>query len=276
MNKKIIFLDIDGTLTEAGSNVPPESACKAIEAARAKGNYVFLCTGRNYGMLSPLLKYGFDGAIGSSGGYIVCGDKVIFDCPMTDEQRIRAMEVCEKNRIYRTVESVDGAYTDDSLKEFLAAHAEEGSNSELLRWRRQLETSLNIRSMKEYKEQPIYKLVVMCESDAQLKEPRSVLEEEFQFCIQEPNEYGFINGEILSRQYNKGTAVRRVCEYLGVPLEDSITFGDSMNDLEMMEESGFSICMENGAKALKAIADDVCPSVTEDGLIFAFRKYGLM
>ena len=56
MSRKIIFLDIDGTLTEPGSNVPPESAIEAIEATQKKGNLVFLCTGRNQGMASPLMK----------------------------------------------------------------------------------------------------------------------------------------------------------------------------------------------------------------------------
>ena len=37
MNRKLIFLDIDGTLTPAGSNTPPESAMKAIRLAQAKG-----------------------------------------------------------------------------------------------------------------------------------------------------------------------------------------------------------------------------------------------
>ena len=60
---KLIFLDIDGTLTSAGSNVPPDSALEAIRAAQAKGNKVYLCTGRNYAMMKPLLKYGFDGYV---------------------------------------------------------------------------------------------------------------------------------------------------------------------------------------------------------------------
>ncbi len=33
MGKKLIFLDIDGTLTVPGQNVPPESALSAIRAA---------------------------------------------------------------------------------------------------------------------------------------------------------------------------------------------------------------------------------------------------
>ena len=35
MNKKLIFLDIDGTLTSPGSNVPPASALEAIRKAEA-------------------------------------------------------------------------------------------------------------------------------------------------------------------------------------------------------------------------------------------------
>ena len=35
-------------------------------------------------MLMPLLKYGFDGVVASSGGYIRCGEEVIYDCPMTE------------------------------------------------------------------------------------------------------------------------------------------------------------------------------------------------
>ena len=38
MDRKLIFLDIDGTLTEPGSNYPPESALKAIRGAQAKGH----------------------------------------------------------------------------------------------------------------------------------------------------------------------------------------------------------------------------------------------
>ena len=92
---KLIFLDIDGTLTTPGENTPPESAVEAIEGARARGNKVFLCTGRNPDMLRPLLKYQFDGFISCSGGYVAVGekyDKILYDNPMSDEQREAAVE----------------------------------------------------------------------------------------------------------------------------------------------------------------------------------------
>ena len=47
MEQKLIFLDIDGTFTKAGENVPPESAAQAVRQARANGHKVFICTGRN-------------------------------------------------------------------------------------------------------------------------------------------------------------------------------------------------------------------------------------
>lgn len=276
MERKIVFLDIDGTLTEPGSNEPPESAVRAVFQARKEGNYVFLCTGRNYDMLRPLLQYGFDGIIASSGGYIECQKEVIYDCPMTENQRRSAMEVLEKNGIFRTVECRDGSYTDEGFKEFLRSHAEEGSNSELLRWREQIEKSLNIRPMREYKGQPVYKIVIMSPSREQILEPEKMLESDFFFCIQDENAGGFINGEVVNRAFDKGKAVRKVCEYLNVALKDSVAVGDSMNDREMMEAAGLGICMENGSAELKKMADDICPSVLEDGIRSAFLKHHLI
>ena len=276
MEKKIIFLDIDGTLTEPGCNEPPKSALGAIRGAQDAGNLVFLCTGRNYDMLSPLLQYGFDGVIASSGAYILCGGEVIYDCPMTEAERGRVMEVLQKNGIYRTVECLDGSYTDEGLKQFLAENVGEGGNSELLRWRRQIEQSLNIRPMAEYRGQPVYKVVMMFQSEKQLDEPRRVLGETFAFCIQEHDKFGFVNGELIGKNYNKGIALKKVCEHCGVSVENSIAYGDSMNDLEMMEAAGLSICMENGSERLKELADDVCGSVEADGIYKSFQKYGLI
>ena len=276
MDRKVIFLDIDGTLTEPGSNEPPESAVTAICQARKKGNFVFLCTGRNYDMLQPLLKYGFDGVVASSGGYIICQEEVIYNCPMTEEQKQKAMTVLEENGIFLTIECKDGSYTDEGFKEFLREHAAEGSNSELLRWREQIEQSLNILPMKEYRGQPIYKIVIMSPSWEQIAESREQLQSDFTFCIQDEYKHGFVNGEIVNKKFHKGKAVERVCDYLKIPLYYSVAIGDSMNDKEMLETAGLSICMRNGSEELKNLADDICPSVQEGGIRYAFLKHHII
>ncbi len=276
MNRKLIFLDIDGTLTEAGKNTPPDSAVDAIQRAQQAGHKVVLCSGRNYGMLKPLLRYHFDGLIGSAGGYIEYQDKIVYDCPMSRDQQEKVLRCFAENGIFRTIESKDGSYTDESFKVFLRTHASEGSNSELLRWREQLESSLNIRPMTEYNGEPIYKVVFMCPSAENLTVVRQLLGEEFDFCIQDADAFGFINGELINKKFNKGTAVRKMAEAAGFSMSDTIAFGDSMNDLEMIETAALGICMENGSETLKQHADEVCPAVDKNGLYQAFAWHDLL
>ena len=272
MRQKLIFLDIDGTLCQPGSNVPPASALEAIQKARAAGNLVFLCTGRNLGMLSPLLQYGFDGVVGSSGGCIICGEQVIYDCPMSPAQQKKAMDVLAKNGVFRTVECRDRSYTDEGFKEFLREKARRESNSEVLRWREQIEKDLGILPMAAYKGDPIYKMVVMCERREQLDEPVAVLSDEFAIVIQDDLSRGYVNGEMVLRCFDKGLGIRRVCRHYGIPLEDTYGFGDSMNDKEMIETVGRSVVMAGGSPTLKAMADEVCPAVEDNGLYIAFER----
>ena len=271
---KLIFIDIDGTLTVPGENVPPASALEAIRKTQAKGNKVFLCTGRNPDMLKPLLVYGFDGVVGSGGAYVTVGDDVIIDEPMSNEDRDLALDTLHKNGVYCTIEARDGSWCDEGIGEFMQQQS--GGNSELQRWRKAIEESLGIKPMAEYDGSPIYKIVVMCSDRACLEETEEKLGDTYRFIVQEMQGGTLINGEFLSIKYDKGRGVKAVAEYLGVPIEDTYGFGDSMNDLEMIETVGTSICMENGAQALKEVSDIVCPAVTEDGLAKAFDQLGLV
>ena len=278
MNKKVVFLDIDGTLTVPGQNEPPASALEAIRKAQQQGHYILLCSGRNYGMLKPVLEYGFDGYVASSGGYIVCNEEVIYDSPLTKEQSDFASEVLKRNGVFRTVECKGGSYTDEGFKTFLqeTANAKGDGNSELLRWREQIESSLNIRPMAEYQGEPIYKMVMMAPTEENLEEPKALLQDMLNVVILGKEKDAFINGELVGKNFDKGLAVKRVCEYLQIPVEDSIGFGDSMNDKEMLETVGFAVCMENGTEEMKTISDYVCPSVEEDGLYQGFLTCGLL
>ncbi len=276
MEQKLIFLDIDGTLTEPGKNVPPLSAVEAVRRAREKGHKVVLCSGRNYVMLFPVLEFGFDGLIASAGGYIEYGGQVVYDCPMTKEQQDRVLDVFKESGIYRTIGGKNNSYTDEGFKEFLAGDAQSKSNSELLRWRIQIENELGIRPMSEYDGEPIYGMAFMSRGADRLKRPMEVLQDDFDFCIQGEDACGIVNGELASKAFNKGKAVERLCEFLGISRTDTIAVGDSMNDLEMLQAAETGVCMANGSPALRKIADMVCPSVTEDGLYSAFERLRLI
>ena len=272
--RKLLFLDIDGTLTPAGSNNPPESAMKAIRAAQAAGHMVFLCTGRNPDMLAPVLKLGFDGAVACGGGRVFAGERVLYDCPMPDADRVTTLKLLKDNGVFRTIEAVDATFGDEDLGDFLAQAGE--GNSELVRWRKALAEQLNIRPMGQYDDRPIYKVVFMCTQMSQLDDAKAALSDRYNFVVQDVAAHNCLNGEIVNKAFDKGKGVRIVAETFGFDIADTIGFGDSMNDLEMIETVGTSVCMDNGSPALKAISDIVCPSVENDGLAWAFEKLGLV
>ena len=274
MKRKLIFLDIDGTLTPAGSNHPPESAMRAVRRAQEKGHRVFLCTGRNPAMLAPVLALGFDGAVAGAGGYVFTKDKVLFDCPMKQEEFETGMRLLKENGVFRTIEARDATWGDEDLGDFLAQAGD--GNSELVRWRKALAEQLNILPMSEYDGSPIYKIVFMCREAKQLEPARAALEKNYNFIVQDIAAHNCLNGELINRKFDKGRGVRIVAEEFNIPLEDTIGFGDSMNDLEMIETVGYSVCMDNGSPALKAKSDLVCPAVEEDGLYQAFEQLGLL
>ena len=274
MKQKLIFLDIDGTLTSAGSNTPPESAMKAVRLAQAKGHKIFLCTGRNPAMLAPVLALGFDGAVAAAGGYVFTNDEVLFDCPMEKEDFETGMRLLKENGVFRTIEAKDATWGDEDLGDFLA-NAGEG-NSELVRWRKALAEELNIRPMGEYDGSPVYKIVIMCKKMEQLEPAKAALGGRYNFVVQDLAARGCLNGELINRQFDKGKGVRIVAEHYGIGIEDTYGFGDSMNDLEMIETVGYSVCMANGSPALQAKSDLVCPAVEEDGLYKAFEQLKLI
>ena len=274
MEQKLIFLDIDGMLTSPGSNTPPESTMAAVRRAQARGHKVFLCTGRNPAMLAPVLALGFDGAVAGAGGYVFTNDEVLFDCPMKKEDFETGMRLLKENGVFRTIEAKDATWGDEDLGDFLASAGE--GNSELIRWRKALADQLNIRPMNEYDGSPIYKIVIMCKEMKQLEPAKAALEKDYNFVVQDLAARGCLNGELINRQFDKGRGVRIVAKHYGIDIKDTIGFGDSMNDLEMIETVGYSVCMANGSPALQAKSDMVCPAVEEDGLYRAFEQLGLI
>ena len=274
---KLIFLDIDGTLISPGQNVPPESALNAIRAAQSRGHRVFLCTGRNRSMTAPVMAYGFDGAIMSAGGLIVRGDSVIYDHPMSSADRDDLLQALEAGGAFPILEAKDAAYADGQFQDFVekAGSAGSESGSEAKRWKTALEKELGVLPFSQYKGEPVYKITFACLDERQLDPAKARVLDRFNLCLQSlfPT---FVLGEFIHRDFDKGRAIRKVCESLGVPIADTIGFGDSMNDLEMIETAGIGVCMDNGDPALKARADLICPSVEEDGLAAAFERLELI
>ena len=69
--------------------------------------------------------------------------------------------------------------------------------------------------------------------------------------------------------------VLEVSRFLNIKTDDIIGVGDGDNDFPLLMACGLRVAMGNAAEGLKAIADYVAPSVTDDGLVDVIERFVL-
>ena len=72
--------------------------------------------------------------------------------------------------------------------------------------------------------------------------------------------------EIASPEVTKASGLQFVAEHLDFSPEKAVAFGDGENDIEFLEWAGFGIAVANAHERVLAVADYVCPPVTEEGV----------
>lgn len=73
--------------------------------------------------------------------------------------------------------------------------------------------------------------------------------------------------DIMSAAGNKGKAVTDLQKALGVTPEQTVIFGDYLNDLEMMDRGTLSFAMENAHPTIKETARYIAPANTKYGVL---------
>lgn len=72
--------------------------------------------------------------------------------------------------------------------------------------------------------------------------------------------------DVASVKVSKGKAVKSVCEYFEIKLEEIVTIGDGENDLSMFELTPNSVAMGNSLPEIKEKANYITASNDEDGV----------
>lgn len=84
-----------------------------------------------------------------------------------------------------------------------------------------------------------------------------------------------MNIEVNAAGVNKGKALVRLGEILGIRREEIMAFGDGSNDLKMMREVGMGVAMGNARKEIKEAADYITGSNDEDGVAGFLEEFVL-
>lgn len=82
--------------------------------------------------------------------------------------------------------------------------------------------------------------------------------------------------DVVERKASKAVGLLRLCEYYKIPLSETIAFGDSMNDYDIIKAAGKGIAMGNAMEELKKAADYVTDPIDQDGIRNACLYFGLI
>lgn len=261
MQKKILFFDIDNTILTRNNEIP-ESTFRAFEKLHENGHLVFINTGRSraYVQDEKLLSLGFDGFITGCGTMIEYKGEVIKDSRLGIELVEHTVNTLRKYKIRPILEGKEYLYFDES---------EFGTDPYGMKLKRELgKRRLTIEG--EWRKWEIYKYA--CDTTGADREPCfKELEEYYDFMIHNERVV-----EIVPKGCHKGTGILEVCKYLGVDVKDTIAFGDSANDIGMLETAGLSVVVGNGSEAAKAHADYVTTDLLDDGIWNACKYLGLI
>ncbi|MFC7685573.1 Cof-type HAD-IIB family hydrolase [Ureibacillus sp. GCM10028918] len=248
----IIFFDVDGTLYNSEKKIP-DSAKKAIEAARNNGYEIAIATGRAPFMIQSILKeLEIDTYVTFNGQYVVYKGEVIYTDSVPKEYLAKIIDFgLERNH---PVVFID----DKEMVASIEGHSfiEQSLNT--------LKYSYPYSNPLFYESNEVYQTLIFMEESA---EP--LYRETF-------SEVNFVRWhpyscDILPKDGSKARGIKKLLERVNIPIEKAIAFGDGLNDIEMLREVGTSVAMGNGVEEAKAVADIITDHVDRDGVAKAMK-----
>lgn len=283
MEKKIIFFDVDGTLVAGvdGVEYVPESTKKAIALTRAKGNLVYLCTGRSKAEIYDfILDCGIDGVIGAGGGYVEIGDTMLYHKKVTKEAVNHMVDYFEANNFDYYVESNGGLFASKNLVKRLERIIYGDIENDLearKRWERKENHFINaLIEGEELRRDDINKACFLENPNIPFDDIISEFKDEFNVIHCTVPIFGDDSGELSVPNIHKANAIETLINHLGIDRKDTYAFGDGMNDKEMLEYVNVGIAVGNAKDGLKEIADEVTDDITNDGIYNAMKRHNLI
>ncbi len=257
----ILFFDIDGTLWDY-KNYIPESTKKAIKLAQENGHKCFINTGRARSFVynEELLGMGFDGIVSSCGCMIEYNGEVVFNKLLSKEDSIRTLEAMKKHGFKPILEGP--AYLYMNRSDFEGDMYGEKVMAEM--GDRLLSIDDNWGNWE------MNKLSCICDTPTR-DECFEELSDLFDYMLHTDTIV-----EMVPKGFNKGTGIIEICKILREDVKNTVAFGDSINDKEMLETAEIAVAMGRASDETKALADIVTDYLEDDGIWNAMKKLKLI
>ncbi len=260
--KKAIFFDIDGTLWDDKQQIP-DSTVEALRMLKENGHYLFLCSGRTRIFIpdKELMPLGFDGVVAGCGTYGEFQGEVKFYYKLDLDQIRKDCEYLNKVHAAYILEGRYALYIDKERfeKDFFTYS--------------QMKSVLGDRLLRVSGNEDSLEVSKFCVN--YLKDGQEAVEQELEQRYEIIHRDGDFM-EVVPKGFNKATGIKEMCQALGIDHKNTYGFGDSTNDLDMLEYCAHSVAMGDGMQEAKDVAEYVTTGLWEDGIYNALKHYELI
>lgn len=269
-NYQLISFDMDGTLLNSKKEITP-AVLNAMQEAVQKGKQICLSTGRSVAELVefwdkiPGLRY-----INCCSGAMVYDhqeDQILFSKTLSIEHVLALLEIASKEDC-----AVQFIFKECILEQKLSDHLAHYHMAQYKEhFARSAKTVANLKETYAKNPYPIQKLNIYHAS----KEGLERTEERFKksqlpLVLVHSEETGL---EFSPANVDKGLGLRKLSEFVQIPLEQIIAVGDAENDLAALTIAGLGIAMGNANDVAKAKSDVVVTDCDHDGAAEAIYQY---
>ncbi len=273
-NIKLIALDLDGTLLRSDKSLS-ERTLNALSKASEKGIVIVPSTGRFFdGMPEyirnlPFVRYAI--TINGAGVYDRKDNTEIYRSLIEPEMAVELMKELDKYPVLYDCYMNNWGWMDKRLHDHIEEYTTDIHYIKMLRELRSPVEDIKKMILEDGK--GIQKTQYVT-TDHKLKDDiLKDIEVKFPELLYTSSVKD--NIEINHKKANKGDALKALCDYLNIDIEDTIAFGDGTNDISMIKMAGIGVAMANGANEVKEIANEITLTNDEDGVAVLIEKYCL-
>lgn len=258
---KLVATDMDGTLLDTKGNVNPKFYQLYYEL-KEQGIHFVAASGRQYHSIATKLSNIKDEItiIAENGAVTKQEEEVLLLTGLTKQDIIDLVTLLrsfEDKTIHYVLCGKDRAYIEQQNESFINFFSEYYFKFEV------------VEDLLQVTNDEFLKIAIFCEkgSEEHIYPLVQHLEGKLQVKVS-----GEVWLDLSHMNANKGYALAKLQEHLGITKEETMVFGDYNNDLEMFQQAGISVAMKNAHPNILAAATHITASNDEQGVELILEK----
>lgn len=233
---KLITIDLDGTLLTDDKQLPPDF-WEVVDVLSEKGVSIAIASGRPFHNISSLFDRMKDRIYFAcdNGTYVVYNEKELLVNPLPSDSIPVFLEIArELDQVYPVMCGKDLAFIQHDIPEFKA---------QALKYYREYRKVDDLQNVDDLILKISFCDLVNAETNSYPFYKR--FENDFSIAVS-----GKIWLDITGRTGTKGFAIQKIQEHLNVSPAETLAFGDYLNDLDMIQNAGYSYAMKNAHEGI--------------------------